>query len=98
MSRFRHTLEHFHLFLMLDPSIHPKFWQTCGELQLLYIPQFLCFKSNFLELETQIYSILLRLLSRELKLDYNPGHLFFQIFYIHQCEMYYFQVAKGFRA
>ena len=77
MSQFRHALGPFHLFLMLDPSIHPKLWQTCGELQLLYIPKFLPIKSNFLELETQIYSILMGLLPRELKLDYNLGHFFF---------------------
>ena len=36
---------------MLEPSIHPKFWQTCGKLQLSYLLKFLCFKANFLELE-----------------------------------------------
>ena len=74
-----HNLGPFHLFLMLDPSIHPKFWQTSGKLQLLYIPKFLCFKLNFLELETWIYSILMGLLPKELKLYYDPGHLFFWI-------------------
>ena len=62
---------------MLDPSIRPEFWQTCVKLQSPYIPKFLFFKSNFLELETQIYSILMGPLPRELDLRYNPGHLFF---------------------
>ena len=26
MSQFRYALGPFQLFLMLDPSIHPKFW------------------------------------------------------------------------
>lgn len=46
MSQFHHALGPFHLFLKLDPSIHPKFSQACGKLQLFYIPKFLCFKWN----------------------------------------------------
>jgi hypothetical protein len=52
------------LFLMVDLSIHPNFWQMGVKLQLAYIPKVLRFRSNFLELETQIYSILKGLILR----------------------------------